>query len=121
MIREINNLPANMVGFKATGEVTQEDFDETVIPKVKELVATTDTLNYMLVLDTAIGNFTLGAWFKDAVMGIRKLMKWNRAAIVSDVKGVKIFTDIFSVLMPGEFKVFEHKDQQLAIDWVSGK
>jgi len=121
MITEINNLPANMVGFRATGEVTENDFDNTVIPKVKELVSATDTLNYMLVLDTSVKNFTAGAWFKDAVMGIKKLTKWNRAAIVSDVQGVKIFTDIFSVLMPGEFKVFEHKDQQLAVDWVSGK
>ena len=121
MITEIKNLPSNMVGFKATNEVTEKDFDETVIPKVKELVSATGKLNYMLVVDTALGNFTFGAWFKDALMGIKKLTKWNRAAIVTDSKGVKIFTDIFSVLMPGEFKAFEHKDQQLAIDWVSGQ
>ena len=63
----------------------------------------------------------MGAWFKDAILGIKNLTKWKRAAIVSDVKAVKIFTDIFSVLMPGEFKVFEHKEEQKAIDWVSGK
>ncbi|MGN6645278.1 MAG: STAS/SEC14 domain-containing protein [Cytophaga sp.] len=112
MITEIKNLPSNMIGFKATNEVTEKDFDETVIPKVKELVSNTDT---------SLDNFTLGAWFKDALMGIKKLTKWNRAAIVTDIKGVKTFTDIFSALMPGEFKAFEHKDQQLAIDWVSGQ
>ena len=27
MIEQIQNLPANMVGFRATGEVTREDFE----------------------------------------------------------------------------------------------
>ena len=110
-----------MVGFRATNEVTQEDYNTHILPVVKELVAKTNTLNYLLVLDTDVSNFTMGAWFKDAVLGIKHLTKWHRAAIVSDVHAVKTFTDIFSVLMPGEFRVFEHKDQQEAIVWVSGK
>ena len=121
MIQFIEHLPANMVGFKATGEVTETDFSETVMPKVKELVDKTGTLNYMLVLDTPVKNFTAGAWFKDAIMGIKHLTKWSRAAIVTDVEGIRNFTGIFSVLMPGEFKGFEHKDLQAAIDWASGK
>jgi hypothetical protein len=121
MIQQIDNLPANMVGFKATGEVTEADFTDTVMPKVKELIDKTGKLNYMLVLDTSIKNFTAGAWFKDAIMGIRHLTKWNRAAIVTDVNGIRTFTEIFSVIMPGEFSGFEHKDLQAAIDWVSEK
>lgn len=121
MIQFIQHLPGNMVGFKATGEITETDFSETVMPKVKELVDKTDILNYMLVLDTSVKNFTAGAWFKDAIMGIKHLTKWNRAAIVTDVEGIRTFTGIFSVLMPGEFKGFEHKDLQAAIDWTSGK
>jgi hypothetical protein len=110
-----------MVGFKATGEVTEVDFMQTVMPKVKELIAKTNKLNYMLVLDTSIKNFTAGAWFKDATMGIQHLTKWNRAAIVSDVEAIRKFTTVFSLLMPGEFKGFEHKDLQAAIDWASEK
>lgn len=121
MIQFIEHLPGNTVGFKATGEVTETDFSETVMPKVKELVDKTGTLNYMLVLDTSVKNFTAGAWFKDAIMGIKHLTKWNRAAIVTDVEGIRSFTGIFSVLMPGEFKGFEHIDLQAAIDWASGK
>ena len=121
MIQQIENLPANMVGFKATGVITEEDFTHTVMPQIKELIEKTDKLNYMLVLDTSVKNFTLGAWMKDAVMGVKYLTKWNRAAIVSDVNAIRAFTDVFSVLIPGEFKGFEHKDLQSAIDWTSEK
>jgi hypothetical protein len=121
MITQIEHLPANMVGFRASGTVTEVDFLETVIPKVKQLISTTNKLNYMLILDTSVKNFTPGAWLQDALMGIKHLTKWNRAAIVSDVSAIRIFTEIFSVLIPGEFKGFEHKEEQLAIDWVAEK
>jgi hypothetical protein len=110
-----------VVGFRATGEVTEKDFTDIVMPKVKELVDRTDKLNYLLVLDTSLKNFTVGAWMKDALMGIKHLLKWNRAAIVTDVESIRTFTDAFSLFIPGEFKGFEHKDLQKAIDWVSEK
>ena len=121
MIQYLQNLPENIVGFKAVGEITEKDFSDTVMPKVKELIDTTDKLNYLLILETDLNNFTIGAWMKDAMMGIKHLTKWNRAAIVSDVEAIRNFTDFFSYLMPGEFKGFEHKDIQEAIDWVSEK
>lgn len=121
MIHFLENLPSNIVGFKATGEITETDFNETVMPKVKELIDKTDQLNYLLVLETSIKNFTFGAWMKDVMMGIKHLSKWHRAAIVSDVDAIRNFTDLFSYLMPGEFKGFEHKDLQEAIDWVAEK
>jgi hypothetical protein len=121
MIHHLENLPTNIVGFKATGEITQKDFTEIVMPKVKALIDETDQLNYLLVLDTSLKNFTIGAWMKDAMMGIKHLTKWNRAAIVSDVEAIRNFTNFFSYLMPGEFKGFEHSELQQAIDWVSEK
>jgi len=70
MITQIQNLPDNIVVFKASYEVTEEDFTQDVMLKVKELIAKTDTLNYMLILDTYVKNFTARAWFNDAVMGV---------------------------------------------------
>lgn len=121
MIQHLQDLPDNIVGFKAVGEITEKDFTDIVVPKVKELIEKTDKLNYLLVLETELSNFTVGAWMKDAMMGIKHLTKWNRAAIVSDVEAIRNFTDIFSYLIPGEFKGFENKELQEAIDWVSEK
>jgi SpoIIAA-like len=121
MMHYLKDMPANMAGFKAVGNITESDFTETVMPKVKALIDKTNKLNYLLVLETPIQNFTVGAWMKDALMGIKHLTKWNRAAIVSDVDAIRSFTDFFSFLMPGEFKGFEHKDLQEAIDWASEK
>ncbi len=120
MIQQITDLPENMVGFRASGEVIKDDFD-IVLQKVEEIVIKTGKLNYLLYLETSPANFTIGAWVKDGLLGVQNLTKWNRAAIVSDSEIVKKFTDVFSDIMPGEFRGFEMDDLQHAIDWTSEK
>ncbi|MBL7840017.1 MAG: STAS/SEC14 domain-containing protein [Cyclobacteriaceae bacterium] len=121
MITQLKEIPNTMVGFRASGEVTREDFDQVVLPAVAELVQRTDELNYLLILDTPLKNFTLSAWIKDALLGLNNLNKWNRCAIVSDSDGINSFTNLFGKVMPGEFKGFKPELLNEAIDWVSGK
>ncbi|NBL65813.1 STAS/SEC14 domain-containing protein [Flavobacterium sp. NST-5] len=120
MIEKIHNLPQNMVGFRSSGEVTKDDF-EIVHQEVEKLVEKTDKLNYLLYLEDSPKNFTIGAWLQDALLGIKNLTKWNRAAIISDSETVDKFTAVFSNVMPGEFKVFQKNDLERAIEWTSEK
>lgn len=121
MIEKLQNMPANMVGFRATGAVTKEDFTQLVIPEVEKMVNETGKLNYLLILDTSPKEFTASAWLQDVLLGIKNLTKWNRAAIVTDSELIHNFTTIFSALMPGEFRGFHKIDIEVAVDWVSEK
>lgn len=109
-----------MVGFKASGKVTEDDFKSTVMPAVKESVQRNGELIYLLQLETDLSEFTAGAWVQDAILGAKHLIKWNRAAIVSDKKSVRTFTDLFSKIAPGEFRGFEPSEMDAAVAWVSG-
>ena len=120
MISLIPNLPSSMVGFRATGNVTEDDFKNVVMPAVQNAIDVNGELNYLLVLDTSLKDFSVGAWMQDAVLGAKHLLKWNRAAIVSDVKAIKKFTDLFSYAVPGEFRGFSHAELQDAIAWTAG-
>ncbi|MCT2406827.1 STAS/SEC14 domain-containing protein [Chryseobacterium antibioticum] len=117
MITIIPEAPENVAAFNATGEITREDFENLVIPHVKEKVDEFGELNYLLYLDTDLDKFTMGAWLEDALLGLKNLSKWNRAAIVTDKEAVQNFTDIFSVLMPGEFKSFPKENLYNALYW----
>lgn len=118
MIETIQDTPENMVGFRASGKVDERDF-ETVKSEVSRLVKRTDKLNYLLFLDTDISNFTVGAWLQDALLGIQNITKWNRCAIVSDSENIRKFTDIFSKVMPGEFRGFPKEEYETAVSWTS--
>ncbi|MFN8334179.1 MAG: STAS/SEC14 domain-containing protein [Cyclobacteriaceae bacterium] len=119
MITQLKEVPNTMVAFRATGEVIKDDFDQIILPAVAELVQRTDKLNYLLVLDTPLKNFTLSAWIKDALLGLNNLTKWNRCAIVSDSDGINSFTNLFGKVMPGEFKGYKPEQLDEAINWVS--
>lgn len=116
MIEELKDTPNTMVGFRATGEITKADFDTIVLPAVYELVKRTDKLNYLLVLDSALKNFVIGSWLKDAMLILNNIGKWNRAAIVSESDDLN--TDIFNKVVPGEYKAFTHAQLAEAITWV---
>lgn len=117
MITLIPDVPDNVAAFKASGEITKDDFERLVMPHVEAKTNAYGELNYLLYVDTDLDNFTAGAWLQDALLGIKNLMKWNRAAIVTDKKGVQNFTEIFSVVMPGEFKAFPKEDLNNALYW----
>lgn len=120
MISILQNVPDNVAAFEATGEVTKDNFENVVIPLVKKKVEQYDDLNYLLLLNTDVKNFTAGAWWEDAILGLKNLTKWNRAAIVTSSENIIGFTDFFSKIMPGEFKGFRKEEYDNAVQWVSG-
>lgn len=117
MITVLPDTPDNVAAFQAHGEVSKEDFENLVMPHVEAKVKIFDELNYLLLLNTEVENFSFGAWIQDALLGLKNITRWNRVAIVTDQKAVQNFTDIFSVLMPGEFKSFPREDLSNAIFW----
>jgi hypothetical protein len=119
MLSKLENLPDHVVGIEATGEVTKQDFDKVLIPAIDELSNRTGTINYILVLNTAVKNFTAGAWWKDVVVGLKNFTNWNRIAIVTDEKGVEKFSDIFGYFVPGDSKGFKLSELEEAKKWVA--
>ncbi|MCK7556627.1 STAS/SEC14 domain-containing protein [Chitinophaga sedimenti] len=121
MITQLSNVPSNIVAFRASGEVTKDDFETDVLPAVHELVKRTGKLNYLMIIDTDLKNFTGGAWAQDMLLGIKQLTKWHRAAILTDSDNINTFTDAFSYLVPGEFKGFKKDELDAAVAWVSAE
>jgi len=120
MIQIIENAPQHVVAFRASGEVTKEDYERVVVPEVDRLVTNTNELNFLLQLDTDLANFTAGAWMQDALVGLKNITKWHRAAIVTDSERIISVTNAFSYLVPGEFKGFTKAEYDEAVTWVSG-
>ncbi|PAM91595.1 STAS/SEC14 domain-containing protein [Flavobacterium sp. IR1] len=119
MIHQIDTTD-NIVAFRALAEVTKEDFLRVVVPAVEHLVKQINEINFLLVLDTDIKNFTAGAWLQDALLGLKHLGKWNRAAIITDSEEIITFTNGFSYVIPGEFRGFKKENFNKALNWVEG-
>ncbi|HJR99292.1 MAG TPA: STAS/SEC14 domain-containing protein [Flavobacterium sp.] len=119
MIEVINTTPHTIAAFRVTGAVTKEDYNNIVIPEVERLIKQIDYINFLLVLDSDLENFTTGAWAQDAMLGLQNMGRWNRGAIVTDSERIISFTNGFCYLVPGEFKGFKKEEYDHAIHWVS--
>lgn len=118
MIELINELPNNVVGFKATGQVSKADYENVVVPAVDALAESTGKINFLLELDTDISNYTSGAAFDDMMVGFKHFTQWNKIAIVSDQKGVEKVTNALDAVVPGKAKGFPKSKIDEAKSWV---
>jgi hypothetical protein len=119
MLQFIKDLPDHVVGIRATGEVNKEDYERVLIPRMEELVKRQGEINYLLVLETDVQNFSLAAWFEDFKLGLKNFKKWEKVAIVTDQKGVERLTDISGHFIPGESRGYKLSELNEAIEWVS--
>jgi len=120
MLQFINDLPDDIVGIHAVGEVTKEDIDTALIPRLDDLVKRQGEINYLLVLETNAQNFTAGAWFEDVKVGLKHFTKWKKVAVVTDQKSVEWFTNnVFKLLIPGKAQGFPLDKLEDAVRWIS--
>lgn len=119
MIEQMKDLPTNVVGFRATGKITKEEFDTVLIPAVDKVADTTGEINYLFVLETDVSNMSAGAWYDDMKVGLKHLLHWRKIAIASDQGGVNKVTDIAKHVMPGEVRSFTLSEIDEAVNWLA--
>ncbi|GGB76272.1 hypothetical protein GCM10007424_15350 [Flavobacterium suaedae] len=119
MIETLKDTPDNVAGFRATGKVTKDDYKTVIEPHVKEIAKQNNEVNFLMLMDTDIENYTAGAVLQDMLLGFKELTKWNRVAVVSDSENLKKAVDAFSVLAPGNYKGFPKEEYMDAVSWVS--
>lgn len=119
MISIIADLPDHVLGVRATQEVDADDLMNVLLPALQKQADAIGEINYLLVLDTEIQNWTAGAWVQDMKAGLLHFTKWNRIAVVTDQAVVEKFTDLFTIVVPGKAKGFTHAQLEEAKAWVA--
>jgi stage II sporulation SpoAA-like protein len=119
MIETIPGLPSKVAAFNAIGKVTADDYNKTINPIVKKIEKEFGKINYLLVINTSLKNYTIGAWIKDALLGFKYFAKWNKLGIVSNRKSIKKFTDFFGKFLPSVTKGFMMEEEEIAKRWIS--
>jgi hypothetical protein len=121
MLQFINDLPDHVVGILATGKVDKDDYERVLIPHMEELVKHQGKINYLLVLETDVQNFSTAAWWEDFKLGLKNFTKWKKIAVVTDQASVEWFSDAFRHFIPGESRGYKLVELPDAIAWVSEK
>ena len=118
MIRPIEGLAGNAIGFEAVGIVTADDYRTTIEPAMAATIAAHDEFRLVYILGDEFEGFTGGAVWADAKES-KHITKAKRTALVTDHPVYRDGFTAFAWLMPGEAKAFALAETEEAKLWVS--
>src|SRR5262245_12279809 len=107
MIERIEEMPAGTIGFRASGEISGEDYKAVLEPPMVAAVEAGEVRLLFIVEDSF--EMEPGALREDAKVGIelglRHPSAWKRMALVTDVAWVARAIRMFAWMTPGEVKL----------------
>src|SRR5262249_24999408 len=128
MIERMDDSPPGVVGLRASGKLTRDDYREVLQPALKEAVESGEA-RVLFVLPDFDGLET-GAWIEEVKTGLRgeftDRSAWQRPASVTGCALVAQpmcmcawAMGMFGWAMPGERGVYEMDDLDEARPWVA--
>jgi hypothetical protein len=118
MLALIPDLPDHVLGLKATGTVSSGDYEAVLVPELERMLAAHARVRLLYVLAEGFDNYTRGAAWEDAKVGMRHFTSFERVAVVTDVDWIETGVKAFGFVMPGDVRVYDGHELDQAREWV---
>ena len=119
MIDVLDGFPDAVTAFVAEGRVTKKDYDDVLIPKLENALREHKKIRCYYELGERYSGIEAGAVWTDCKFGIKHLSRWERIAVVTDVRWIRIVVKAFRFLIPGEIRAFETTMIADARNWIA--
>jgi hypothetical protein len=123
MVERLQDMPPGTLGFRATGQITREDYADVLVPELHKALAEGGRLRTLYVIED-LEEIEPSALWADSKLGfdlaVRHHDAWERSAIVTDIEWMARATRMFAWMIPGEVRVFPLADLEQAKAWVAG-
>lgn len=120
MLERIPELPDDVVGLTARGEVTRDDYRDVLEPAVRSALEHHQKIRILYVIGDDVTGFAPGAIWEDAKVGLEHLGRWERIAVVTGKEWLRRSLRAFAWLIPSEVEIFDVADESEARAWVTG-
>ena len=119
MLEKIPDLPNTVLGFKASRELTGDDYQKVLVPAIEAALQSQEKLRLLYVLGDEVTGFSAGAAWEDTKVGIAHVTKWEKIAVVTDKEWLRHSVNIFGYLIPGEIKAYPTAEEADARAWIA--
>ena len=118
MLEQIPDLPDNVIGIKAIGDVEDDDYEDMLVPEIEDRLERHDKIRLLYVLGPEFEGYEAEAMWEDMKLGMKTFTSYERIAIVTDSAWIRRSVKAFGWLMPGDVKVFAVADVGGARLWI---
>ena len=123
MIERLHDMPQGTLGFRATGEIEREDYDEVLTPALRQALDAGGGLRTLYLIEDLDEIEPAALWADSKLgfdLGVRHHKEWVRSAVVTDIHWMARATRLFAWMIPGQARVFPVADLERAKAWVAG-
>jgi hypothetical protein len=118
MFEVLPKSEGNLLGIRATGALTDEDYKSVLIPTLDKMFAEHGRLRILFFMDEGFRGWDLGAAWDDASIGLRHHADFEKIAVVGGPDWVAWFMKLSAFLIAGETKLFSKDQLDDAWSWV---
>jgi hypothetical protein len=114
-------LPASqgkIIGLRATGKLTDRDYQEVLIPSLETLINQHGKVRLLCFMDEEFKGLEAGAIWDDAKFFLPHRNDLEKMAIVGGPKWIELITKLFAPLMEGDVKTFPGNQLPQAWEWI---
>lgn len=119
MIERLSGLPAGVVGVRAVGKLTFEDYETVVAPLVDEITRDKVRTRVLVEIGPGFEGVTPAAAWDDIRLGLRAARSFDGYAVVSDQEWVRSTSRVVGVVMPFPMRVFPLAERDAALAWLT--
>jgi hypothetical protein len=119
MLRRIDDMPPDTIGFEGSGEVEDDDWEDVAEPVLREALARGGTLRLLYLLGPGVRELEGDAVGAGAKFQARHATSFDRVAVVSDEDWLRPALATLSFLLPGKAKGFRVAELAAAKAWLT--
>lgn len=120
MLQKIEDVAANVLGFKAIGKLTREDYEKVLLPTLQEYRAQGKHMRFLYQFGADFTGFTPGAAWDDFKIGLQYTRLFDRCAVVSNAEWIRHAAQLFGSMIPCPTRAFKSEEIAQAKEWLAG-
>lgn len=113
-----NEFPNNVIAINAIGEVCDKDYEEVLLPAIKNRLQQHEKVNLMYVFGFEFKSFDVDAPWGDTLLAAGDLSKIEKLAVVSNVKEIEMGIKLFSIFIPCPVRFYNEQKFSEAKAWL---
>jgi hypothetical protein len=119
MLKQMTDMPPGTIGFEAIDEVDDDDFEKTVEPVLRRVIAEGRKVRLLYLLGMRFREYEGDALKEEVKFASHHPSAYERVAVVSDEEWLRPALRVLSVLVPGQLRGFRIAELAAAKSWVA--
>jgi len=120
MLEPMAGSGGGVVGFRARGVLTGDDYEHVLVPHLERARVTAERIRVLVLMEESFRGWNARAAWRNTCLDLRFRRDFERVAIVGAPTWERWCAEVAGVLISGEIRTFARDELSTAWSWVRG-